>query len=874
MDLKDIIQSDSDRLFIVDRECRIIFTGESEDDDKPFIRIGNWIDMPVELIPLVENIIITDSIAGNPSHEQFNIAITNLSSNRYIGSENIVSRYQNFETLFGLDLENASIVNIEKDIPELSREKNISGKNQFIGVFYRNGNFKTQKNRKEIFDLLDEESKSIDSVKLNQRLQETARGDRYRGNGIVVIDHNPLFYRRNTFTSYLFPYNYFNDFYELDIRPGSVKRIIFPSGNYINLTPFFKWLHCEQKNIMICSDRTGDLKIINNLYRKINITNESFSGLSIMEGEKEIINNIEGTYNLCLKYPMPETEDLKIAYIKAKNGTEEIIKDDYDAVFVQYSVYEDTNLLFKSTSTPVAVIDDGNPNISRIPSMENLIIRPGIQYEFQKTASHEKAVGFSGCSRDLHDALKRGNREQILEAINTELASEEDELRQKKSLFNINSLLRLHIFTTTDRQFSKQLRDIWQLITAKSDMDFIFGMRSHVRVILLFHNRAIFQFIDEISELTVRPREGFYFDKNHTLQKDPVPGESSTFEQRVDLDRRRLRMLLDLLIEKENPGIRHDKIAELDEAITGRKKEYSDGSSISFFKNRITGTSQGDEEAVDLFNSQDDKTKKGISQAGAGSRLLKAAGFMKKNESKGNRPGRSSLTGETSRSDNSPESGSASGPYDSSVFQKTSGTGDSSTSQKTSGSDNSGIKKIVIPASILLAAILAVLFLLTSDFSLQNNTSDSTDTAGKGQETYIRDWECKEEERTILDRYSIKISDHDIYVYANRVALKNGYKELSFNKFREMNPHWIYPSNVFIMMDDEKIVVRKGDTLWGLSEKKLTRMSIKFYTILEKIKDSTSPDPKDIASLKNYSFSDNHRNIIKGLKKKHETDKR
>jgi hypothetical protein len=47
MTLKDIIKTDSDRLFHVDPECYILFTGDSVHDEQPFIRIGNWIDMPV-----------------------------------------------------------------------------------------------------------------------------------------------------------------------------------------------------------------------------------------------------------------------------------------------------------------------------------------------------------------------------------------------------------------------------------------------------------------------------------------------------------------------------------------------------------------------------------------------------------------------------------------------------------------------------------------------------------------------------------------------------------------------------------------------------------------------------------------------------------
>ena len=114
MELTDIISGYADRLFVVDRECFIVFTGETLNDDIPFIRIGNYNNLPIEIIPLIENIVITDIIMGNPSHEQFNIDVRYMPSNRYIGSKHIVSKYLNFQKIFGLDLKNAHIVDIEK----------------------------------------------------------------------------------------------------------------------------------------------------------------------------------------------------------------------------------------------------------------------------------------------------------------------------------------------------------------------------------------------------------------------------------------------------------------------------------------------------------------------------------------------------------------------------------------------------------------------------------------------------------------------------------------------------------------------------------------------------------------------------------------
>ena len=63
--INEIIKSDKDRLFIVDYDCLIIFTGDTDEDDKPFIRLGNWSDMPVSLIPIIENMTINQPMVSN-----------------------------------------------------------------------------------------------------------------------------------------------------------------------------------------------------------------------------------------------------------------------------------------------------------------------------------------------------------------------------------------------------------------------------------------------------------------------------------------------------------------------------------------------------------------------------------------------------------------------------------------------------------------------------------------------------------------------------------------------------------------------------------------------------------------------------------------
>ncbi len=94
MEIADIIRKDADRLFIIDRECYIIYTGTSLEDERPFIRIGNTLALPTEIVPLIENIVITDLVVGNPAFElqhRHQVAFRK----RYIGSRGIVNKFLN-----------------------------------------------------------------------------------------------------------------------------------------------------------------------------------------------------------------------------------------------------------------------------------------------------------------------------------------------------------------------------------------------------------------------------------------------------------------------------------------------------------------------------------------------------------------------------------------------------------------------------------------------------------------------------------------------------------------------------------------------------------------------------------------------------------
>ncbi len=118
----------------------------------------------------------------------------------------------------------------------------------------------------------------------------------------------------------------------------------------------------------------------------------------------------------------------------------------------------------------------------------------------------------------------------------------------------------------------------------------------------------------------------------------------------------------------------------------------------------------------------------------------------------------------------------------------------------------------------------------------------------------------KNERIELVEKYQIRVSDHDIYIYANKVARKNGYREIDYKDLKEKNPNWIFPGNIFYLIDGEKILVKKGDTLWDISDKKLMAIQVEFYKLIDKIEEVKSKAEKTdmLNKAQGFAFSKKH----------------
>ncbi|HOP29260.1 MAG TPA: hypothetical protein PKZ64_06805 [Spirochaetota bacterium] len=794
MKLSDIIQNDNDRLFIVDTECFIVFTGGSINDDRPFIRIGTWSDLPVEIIPLVENIIISDRILGNPALEQFNINVRNLTTNRYIGGESILKRFLDYQRNFGLDLTNVSAVNIEKDIPELPDKKHISDRDQFIGVFYSDGNVKIVHDGNNIFDLNSIYNENLNITEILTRLtQNNKTCSRYSGAGFAVSDKNPIFYSDGYFTSYQFPKTYADDFSILEIDPGKIRELLLPSHNMLYVSDIMKLKHFREGKIRIFSDNRDQLDLIKRLFKGATIHDEPFSEMNYSTGNGITISAHSSTPNIKINWnaDAKRGKNLTLYFIKSPAEVKSILKEPSDAIIISYTAYEQSVLLFKSVQKPVIILNDGNRNVKKISETDNIILKDGMQYELKHYDSIESLQNTIESDPDFNKALTDGDITSLENWFESDFSSASDYFK----LFNSLALLKIQMDTTKDRKLFSSLRSLIQKqgqILFRHQPDDL-NYRAFFEIAIC--NNTAFQIIRSVTR-----KSDIHFTQvydHQSINNLSLDSDQQRLGKRIIEDRERLAKILTLFYEDKltHPSFNFMKseLSLLKEEIDSRREIYN----TEFYE-------------AESFNSHKNKKKK-----------TKTAGVLSfLNERKN---GAENINGSP---ENAPEERSL------------------------------NIKKIKISAAVLLLLLLLLSggIYITKNSGNQKPVLTEQDLTGgidkekiENKNIIITVKRVDEQEKELLKLHNVKITDYDIFRYANDVAIKNGYSGLTMSGLKDKNPHWIYPSNVFIMLDGEKVVVQKGDTLWDLAHAKLEKMNAEFYKITDQLEKT---DPEDTGRIK------------------------
>jgi len=254
------------RIFRIGRECYIVYLGKERDDFRPFLRIGNSRDIPDEVHEVLSTTVVTDDHVGNPLIE---VLLAPKFQGRYLGDTGVVGTIRRFFKSFDLPTD---------DVTDYRKVKD--GERRHMVWFYSSGNIHLRYDDRVIFDLDRREKEDRHFVRLYEEakiefLRNPLRYIRqdFSGQGIVISNGNGFWYESGELLSFA-------------AHPGFVARLMgdgvdpdFITASAYNLLPdqmdshdaavfigFIKRMRQRRKQLRVITSSPGLLRKLKLLF--------------------------------------------------------------------------------------------------------------------------------------------------------------------------------------------------------------------------------------------------------------------------------------------------------------------------------------------------------------------------------------------------------------------------------------------------------------------------------------------------------------------------------------------------------------------------------------------------------------------------------
>lgn len=236
-----------ERIFRIDDECYIIYLGSDKDDLKPFLRIGNSQRITPYVVKGTYNIVITDSLTGNPALEPENMNRENSKENRYVGDRKITASLQKFILQF--EIENGSVSTIE-DVQKAHKRAEVH--------FLDDGNIHILYDRNLLFDLRKREKSDLHFIERSHMLKGIHaknplqyRPEDLEAPGFLLLEQNIVLFEKGRATTFGIPEFYFKAFVNSGIDPDFIETIVTDDigGSFFRLLKR-KWSTRENLRIL------------------------------------------------------------------------------------------------------------------------------------------------------------------------------------------------------------------------------------------------------------------------------------------------------------------------------------------------------------------------------------------------------------------------------------------------------------------------------------------------------------------------------------------------------------------------------------------------------------------------------------------------
>jgi hypothetical protein len=211
-----------ERVFHIDQECYIIYLGTDRDDYKPLLRIGNSPKLTRKIIENVYNIVVTDSLTGNPGLEPENMNRADTRENRYVGDRKSTGNYLGFIHQF--KIENGTATSLE----ELKKTHD-----RAEVFFYKDGNIHVLYDEQLLFDLKRQEQKDLHFIERSHWLGELHSRNSLRyfpedfeAPGFALLGKNIFLYEKGRITACGLPEDYFKSYILSGTDPDLIDTVI------------------------------------------------------------------------------------------------------------------------------------------------------------------------------------------------------------------------------------------------------------------------------------------------------------------------------------------------------------------------------------------------------------------------------------------------------------------------------------------------------------------------------------------------------------------------------------------------------------------------------------------------------------------------
>ena len=881
--MSDTIAPES-RIFRIGRECYVVYLGKERDDIRPFLRIGNIRDIPDDVHQVISTTVVTDDHVGNPLLEILNAP---KFPGRYLGDTAVVGEIRKFFQSFDLPTDEVTDYRKVKD-----------GEKRHMVWFYSSGNIHLRYDDHVIFDLQKREKEDRHFVRLYEEakaefLRNPLRYIRqdFNGPGMILTEGNAFWYESGEILS-------------LAAHPGFVARLMkdgmdpdFISASVYDLTEedmasrdaavyigFVKRMRQRRKQLRVLTSRPdiqrklrllfparGDVpatldvtdvsgkkkatfrdSIIsrkNDLWcihraglPEISMGGGPENGISVNIDEGRITVNAAGNHTVyrapqgCpidfLGHPVPENQmiDRYVGYIAAhiKDHLGEGENQAVTALEKYIRLLKDDISSGKASVSPLL---KQNASAVRDAVRRAEVPEGGLSWYFYSNA--KEVLGIMAAALEEDHALGK-NADQIITVLNNLLGriSHPDPIFPFWGDMYVTDKPNL-LWRATKRTF------------APAD---------------LVSTRDVNAKISEITSLDETPWND---DLERLLQLIRSLGEGG----RGPLTQEQMALLNTPENEKAKTDSEKKKAPALTEAAAGAAAEKS------------VRDNQG---TAAVESSRVDSGGKRKKSGGSGRKwlwillvlLLLLIGGAIAWDLSGHAPWGGLLTSEGhSRVDRDRQDTDASGaamdgdeatdsgadsesptPDGKGVSDGTaaggdavsdSGTGDGSTDTVVtdSGTGDSTASGIGTPDSSDSPGSAAD---TATDSGSAQSDSDSSPEAALPIDVDVAPRTISEVKAYLDVNGRVPITEADIHLAANEIAVLNGYKDLDYKVFTGEDPDWIYPGNTLQLPDANEYVIRRGDTIWFLAAREV-RIGVeadlmKYDSSVAILKSSTSSD--------------------------------